>query len=68
MFDQTALMKLLAPRQHGLAQRHAHRSAEISRQIDQRRRLIGLVRRNAVVGRSRDRNEDKRQADSEVDA
>ena len=42
MFDQTALMKLLAPRQHGLAQCHAHRSAEISRQVDQRRSLIGL--------------------------
>jgi hypothetical protein len=35
---------LLAPRQHGLAQCHAYQFAEISRKVDQRRRLIGLLR------------------------
>jgi hypothetical protein len=68
MFDQRALMKLLAPRQHGLAQRHAHRSAEISCKVNQRRGLIGLGRWNAVVGRGRDRNQNERQADAEIDA
>ena len=49
MFDQPALMKLLAPRQHGLAQRHANRAAEIACEVDQRRSLVGLAGRDAVI-------------------
>ena len=68
MLNQPALMELLPLRQHGLHQRDAHRAAEVARDIDQRGGLVGLVGRDAVIGRRRDGEEEQRQPDREIDA
>ena len=59
-FDQPALMELLAMRQYVGKDRNADRAAGVARRVDQRRGLTGLLGRNAVVRRGRDRDEDQR--------
>jgi len=45
-------MKLGALRQHGYRHRHANAAAEIGRNVDQGRRLIGLSGGRSLYGRS----------------
>ena len=53
-------MELLAVPQHIGDERYADRAAGVARGIEQGRSLVGLAGRQAVVGRSDDRNEDQR--------
>lgn len=59
MLDEPALVKLFAMRHHVGDERNADRSAGIAGRIDQSRRLISLVARDADVGRSHDRHENQ---------
>jgi hypothetical protein len=49
VLDQPALVELFAPRQHGLTNCDTDGAAKIPGEIDESRRLIGLVRRNAII-------------------
>ena len=62
---ESALVELLAMRDDVGSQGNANRAAGVSRRVDDRRGLIGLIRRDAVIGRGHDRNEDQRQPDAQ---
>jgi hypothetical protein len=49
VLDPLALVELFAPRQHGLANCDTDEAAKIAGEIDESRRLIGLVRWNAII-------------------
>ena len=68
MLDESALMELLAVREHVRHKGDCDRPADIARRVDQGRGLVGFVGRNAVVGGRRDRQEDQRQPDAEQHA
>src|SRR3954463_1926940 len=55
-------------REHVLCERYPDRTADVACDIGQRGSLIGLVGREAVIGRRHDRNEEERQPDADVDA